>query len=58
MRIFRRKHQPVDTAESREAVQRANRIDALANFLIDRERRIIRDNHLGPRIRSALKEQL
>jgi hypothetical protein len=54
---FRRKPAPVvDPDEANEYHERAKAVAARAEELIARERRIIRENHLGPRIHQRLKE--
>ena len=54
---FRRKPRPlVDPDETAEHLERAKAVAARADAIIAKERRIIRENHLGPRIHQRLKE--
>lgn len=56
--FWRRKPRPVvtDPAEAREYLERAHEVEKRADRLNAKERRVIRENHLGPKARLALRE--
>jgi hypothetical protein len=55
--FWRHQSQPVDTEETSRHLARAHALEERADRIIARERHIIRENHLAPRIRAALKER-
>lgn len=47
----------IDAEEARRELARSHELELRAAVVVARERRLIRENHLGPRIAAALKER-
>ena len=53
----RRATADIDAEEARRELARSHELELRAALVVAKERRIIRENHLGPRIAAALRQE-
>ena len=58
LRNWLRREVKTHTDEARAHLAKASQLEARADRLIAHERKLIRENHFGPRIAAALREEM